>query len=389
MPSHLKPGDPRPPGVSELDVIGNDFADIEAGTAAEKHKVDLNASSQHLYYRNLAGKVQRRMVAIIQNLPERKVLEKQAPTPSFSPDLDKLLAFSNHVLFENGNWIKCARCANSKHRNSANIRNWILTDCPDIGETSDRPRPFPMELCIVGNKTVHPTHRLNLFRSRIYCRVCGYKAGTRGGGFLKLLAEPCPGEPLSNYGVENLKNYREGKMQDKDDRQESLSLEALEKAKNSPASNFVLQLLEDIPGISAQEAQAVATNMLRCAEFAASLSEKPPIAQSKPSTESTLTVLDKHTKIKVAKPKSTLPPKVVDKPFLVSTAIVCPSLVERVNRADIRNRSDMKSSSDSGQDSKKPRTNNSEPAKASSPIAEAPAGMVNRKVAQLNAAGFS
>ena len=85
---------------------------------------------------------------------------------------------------------------------------------------------------------------------------------------------------------------------------------------------------------------------------------------------------------------STLPPKVVDRPFLVSTAIVCPSLVERVNRADIRNRSDMKSSSDSGQDSKKPRTNNTEPAKASSPIAEAPAGMVNRKVAQLNAAGF-
>ena len=37
MPSHLKPYDVRPNGVSHLDVIGNNFADEEDGMAAKSH----------------------------------------------------------------------------------------------------------------------------------------------------------------------------------------------------------------------------------------------------------------------------------------------------------------------------------------------------------------
>ena len=43
MPSHLKPYDVRPPGVSHLDIAGNNFADVEAGKAAKTFCVELNA----------------------------------------------------------------------------------------------------------------------------------------------------------------------------------------------------------------------------------------------------------------------------------------------------------------------------------------------------------
>ena len=76
MPSHLKPYDVRPNGVSHLDVIGNNFADEEAGMAAKSHCVELNASSQFFHWRNLAGKIQRRLVAILQDLPDRKKEKK-------------------------------------------------------------------------------------------------------------------------------------------------------------------------------------------------------------------------------------------------------------------------------------------------------------------------
>ena len=79
MPSHLLPYDVRPPGVSDLDVIGNNFADKEAGKAAESYCVELNASSQFFHWRNLAGRVQRRMAAIIQNLSLIHISEPTRP----------------------------------------------------------------------------------------------------------------------------------------------------------------------------------------------------------------------------------------------------------------------------------------------------------------------
>ncbi len=72
MPSHLKPYDVRPPDVSHLDVVGNHFEDIEAGNAADRYRVEVNAAFQFFHWRNLAMKVQRRMVAIVQNLSERE-----------------------------------------------------------------------------------------------------------------------------------------------------------------------------------------------------------------------------------------------------------------------------------------------------------------------------
>ena len=50
MPCHLKPDDRRPEAVTEPDVIGNAFAEAQAGEAAKQHAVPVNGSSTHLYY---------------------------------------------------------------------------------------------------------------------------------------------------------------------------------------------------------------------------------------------------------------------------------------------------------------------------------------------------
>ncbi len=55
MPSHKKDGEDLPAGVTEVDVIGNNFADIEAGKAAIRLQIDVNVSSVMLLHRNLAG----------------------------------------------------------------------------------------------------------------------------------------------------------------------------------------------------------------------------------------------------------------------------------------------------------------------------------------------
>ena len=128
-----------------------------------------------------------------------------------------------------------------------------MTDCPLAGTAEDRPRPFPMEHCVVGGKSVHPSHRLNLFRGIIYCRVCGYKAGSRGGGFLRMLAEPCPKIPASQYGIDNLKCFSEGKLPAYKSRSFDPDFALDRKAVEEPVSEFGKKLLQDFPSITKAE----------------------------------------------------------------------------------------------------------------------------------------
>ena len=50
-----------------------------------------------------------------------------------------------------------------------------MTDCALAGTAEDRPRPFPMEHCVVGGKAAHPTHKLNLFRGIIIVEYADIK----------------------------------------------------------------------------------------------------------------------------------------------------------------------------------------------------------------------
>ena len=149
-----------------------------------------------------------------------------------------------------------------------------MTDCPLAGSAEDRPRPFPMEHCVVGGKSVHPSHKLNLFRGIIYCRICGYKAGSRGGGFLRMLTQPCPKTPASQYGTDNLKMFSEGKLPVYKARTSPSAPDfALEmKSLEEPVSDFGKRLLQDFPSITKSEVRDITFNLLRSAAHAASLS---------------------------------------------------------------------------------------------------------------------
>ena len=57
----------------------------------------------------------------------------------FAHNCEALFPFSSHLLFECGDWVRCARCHNSTHWKSKNLRDWIMLDCLDIGRSHYRP----------------------------------------------------------------------------------------------------------------------------------------------------------------------------------------------------------------------------------------------------------
>jgi hypothetical protein len=265
MPSHLKVTDELPPGVTRLDVIGNDFADKEAGKAAIKHGVDLNASVNVLYYRNLARRIQQRIVAIIQSLDKRKREVKEVKVLIPKPDPQALFPFSSHAAFVCGNNIKCARCFANMDKHNPGVRQWLLRDCPNINQDSDRPKPLAHEYCHFGSKPLHISHRLNIFKGLVYCRRCGCKTTSHTG--LKGLAGQCMAP--SNFGIRTLKALSEGKLPPK---VMSWPADALHpalvlSAKAEPLSTFEKKLLSDMPHLSSSEAKIIANCMLRVADY--------------------------------------------------------------------------------------------------------------------------
>jgi len=272
MPSHTDETDELPAGVTRRDVVGNNFADIEAGKAALLYEVDLNASSMMLHYRALAGRIQRRIVAILQSLPQRKQFDKPLRIPFRKADLESLFQHSQHVLFFSGDNVCCARCQSSYHIKSPHVRKWMLNDCPNIGDNCDRPRPVPPDFLNIGSKSIHHTHSLNIFKGLIYCRTCGCRAQSgRGSGFIKKLAHQC--QPPTDYGKSSIKALHAGKKppnfgQWPCDR-EGYGLQ--HKTVQEPTSDFAKQLIKDKPGLSQAEAMAVGQAMLRCAEFMANI----------------------------------------------------------------------------------------------------------------------
>ena len=197
------------------------------------------------------------------NKPD-KILAKQ-------PDPSVLFPFSSHVAFttESG-YIKCARCSQSYHRKHEYVRKWLVIGCPMLHSDGDRPRPLPLELLHIGNRSIHHSHKINTFKGLIYCRICGARAGSTAAGFLKLLAKPCtfPG----SYGKDNIKRLSEGRLPRglkcwPIDTETDLPTAKRRRAK--PMSDFAAQILHDHPGLSTSEAKVIADTLLRRAGNAA------------------------------------------------------------------------------------------------------------------------
>jgi len=88
-----------------------------------------------------------------------------------------------------------------------------------------------------------------------------------------MLSQPCPGGPASQYGIENLKNFSEGRVRaNKSSPRVDLDYNLAAKADHEPVSDFDLQLMKDHPSITANEARDITFNLLRSAAHAASMS---------------------------------------------------------------------------------------------------------------------
>ena len=136
-----------------------------------------------------------------------------------------------------------------------------------------RPRPLALELLRIGNRGIHPSHHINTFRGIVYCRTCGAKAGNTAAGFIKLLGVPC--RPPQTYGKDNIKRLAAGRLPRGakswpcDD---ITDVQTNKRIRREPLSDFALQVLSDHPGLSESEAKVVTNTLLRCADFASSIS---------------------------------------------------------------------------------------------------------------------
>ena len=107
--------------------------------------------------------------------------------------------------------------------------------------------------------------------------IVGAKAGKSAAGFIKLLAVPC--RPPQSYGKENIKRLAAGKLPRgaKSWPCDDISdVQTNKRIKRAPLSDFASQVLSDHPGLSDSEAKVVALTLLRCAEFASSISVPVP-----------------------------------------------------------------------------------------------------------------
>ncbi len=187
MPSHLTPAEDRPQHVSELDLKGNAQADHQAGLMTKEVCLPLGVSAPVIYYYSLIKRIQRRLTTIVTHLPHR-VRHKTAPMERrVKPSIESLIAVSDHIAFEQGARVKCARCLNSFHELDASLQHFLSSPCTAVGTNLDQPIPVSYEAIHIGRQVVHHTHKLFTYEDVRYCNRCGMLGASK----LRNPAHPC------------------------------------------------------------------------------------------------------------------------------------------------------------------------------------------------------
>ena len=182
--------------MSADDVLGNYWADQEAGDVVRGFDVPMNVSSGYLYYYHIAKKIQKRVSTIITHLPNRpkhipKIRQK-------SEKLSSLASNSSHFIYAHGvddKILSCARCNMSYHKDDRGIRQWLQGFCPGEQSKQDRPVPVLYENIHIGRQDIHHSHQLYFYSGIYYCNVCGCRASQKA----KNLALGC--EPPKEAGL--------------------------------------------------------------------------------------------------------------------------------------------------------------------------------------------
>ena len=171
--------------------------------------VPLQVSTDVVYYYSLVKKVQKRIIAIIQHLPERSKKQTVLTQKELRPKLDDLMNESKHVLVRHDGRIHCKVCLSGFSESDPLLKSWMSSACTVEHTTlasHNRPVPIYDNFIHIGNQFVHHTHKLNVYRGLIYCGKCGYRQGTNQ---IRNLAKTC--EPGAG-GARNLEAIQDGRL---------------------------------------------------------------------------------------------------------------------------------------------------------------------------------
>ena len=214
MPSHLGLGidDPRPEGVSHLDVLSNDRADHYAAEAAGNVQLPKSITSPHIHHIKLTKYIQRRLATILISLParDREKCDKPEPTPRIK--LCDLIISTSHKIVHKDNRLFCSECMSNFSTTDPSCKLWLQTKCSSFNKSSTLAsqtfQPFRIHDTIHRGKSVsHSSHELMNYRGLIYCNKCGARAGENQ---FRYLARQC--EPPGNTGTLLLSRINSGQL---------------------------------------------------------------------------------------------------------------------------------------------------------------------------------
>ena len=182
-----------PADVTEDDILGNSWADKHAEDIARVFQVPMGVSSKYLHYYHMIRKIQKRLVSIVCQLPNRP---KHIPVPreTFERETVNNLAMkSDHFIIRRGassNVYSCAKCNMSYSSLDPGIKNWLRGSCSGKQILQDVPVPIQHHNLHIGRQDIHHTHRIHLFCGIYYCNRCGCRATSRAIYLAKRCEEP-------------------------------------------------------------------------------------------------------------------------------------------------------------------------------------------------------
>ena len=201
MPSHLnEPGctKVRPADVSDVDIVGNGFADQYAAEAALAHQVSLQTSTNVRYYYGLTHKIQCRFIAIMQNLPARSKHRTVRMPAEERASLQQKVGESMHTVVLIGDRAACSVCLDSFRVKDPAFQPWLAGICTPTLNTN-RPSHYPANKILhVGNRYTHPSHKTH--RGLVYCAKCRCRATNQ----MRLMGTRCV--PPGLHGKASLKS---------------------------------------------------------------------------------------------------------------------------------------------------------------------------------------
>ncbi len=196
IPSHLDDPDKAakveiPSWVTKHHVIGNGHADRLVRASSKDYDLDIDVAKPVLDHLKLVGRIQRRIAAVVCEMPHRpRTKSRKDTTPVSRVSLQQLIDNTNHSFGEVNFFYKCMACLHSCSVSSPALRQFLQQECVSC-KISDAGFKVHGQVSINGVPT-HPSHALMCIGGCFCCSKCGFYGDKK---FVKL-RHSCVG-PLS------------------------------------------------------------------------------------------------------------------------------------------------------------------------------------------------